>query len=187
MSDSSLSSSQTHRELTRSKEASLFRDLTTSTRKYDLGSSLFHDSILLESTNRYALDGSTSNLGSSFLSLEKTPKEIADSLFKEKTDSLFAYFLDAIQSRSNDAEIFDTVQDLIHICTSVLDKLQKDEQKSGMQKKHYWLEQEEKTWKLLYALYKDRLLTQQDTTDPEDTPPLNASEKEVVSILYSSK
>lgn len=186
MSESSFSSSQTNRGVNRSKDTSLFRDFATPTRKHHLGSSLFHDSLLLENTHRYPLDGSTSNLGSSFLSI--APNEIGEALKKEeKTDSLFAYFLDALQSRSNDAEIFDTVQDLIHICTSILEKSQNEEQKSSIQGKHYWLEQEEKTWKLLYALYKDRVLTQQDSTDQEDTPPLNASEKEVVSILYSSK
>lgn len=176
----------------RSKESSLFRDfLTTPTRKQDFDSSQFHDSqsrSFLENTNhRYTLDGSTSNLGSSFLSVERTQNEVVETLFKEKTDSLFTHFLEVLQSRSNDAEIFDTVQDLIHTCTSVLEKLQKEEQRSSIQRKHYWLEQEEKTWKLLYALYKDRVLTQQDNMDADDAPPLNASEKEVVSILYSSE
>lgn len=193
MSDSSISSAQTKRGLVRSKETSLFRNEflhnTTPTRKTDFDSSLFQDSQsrIFDNTNRYTLDGSTSNLCSSFLSVEKTHTEIVETLFKEKTDSLFTHFLEVLQSRSNDAEIFDTVQDLIHTCTSVLENLQKEEQRSSIQGKHYWLEQEEKTWKLLYALYKDRVLTQQDNMDADDAPPLNASEKEVVSILYSSE
>lgn len=191
MSESSISSAQTKRGLIRSKETSLFRDfLSTPTRKSDFESSQFQDSQsrnFLDHTNRYTLDGSNSNLGSSFLSVEKSHTEVVETLFKEKTDSLFTHFLEVLQSRSNDAEIFDTVQDLIHTCTSVLEKLQKEEQRSSLQRKHYWLEQEEKTWKLLYALYKDRVLTQQDNMDADDAPPLNASEKEVVSILYSSE
>lgn len=193
MSDSSISSAQTKRGLIRSKESSLFRNefLHTPTRK-DFDSSLFHDSpqsrtFLDQTNNRYTLDGSTSNIGSSFMSIEKTHNEIVENVFKEKTDSLYIHFLEVLQSRSNDAEIFDTVQDLIHTCTSVLDKLQKEEQRSSVKGKHYWLLQEEKTWKLLYALYKDRVLTQQDNMDADDAPPLNASEKEVVSILYSSE
>lgn len=194
MSDSSTFSPQTKRGLIRSKETSLFRNEflqnTTPTRErdLDLSSSIFQDSqsrIFLDNTNRF--DGSTSNICSSFLSVEKTHTEIVETLFKEKTDSLYTHFLEVLQSRSNDAEIFDTVQDLIHTCTGVLDNLQKEEQRSSVQGKHYWLEQEEKTWKLLYALYKDRVLTQQDNMEADDAPPLNASEKEVVSILYSSE
>lgn len=196
MSDSSIFSSQTKKGLIRSKETSLFRNEflqnTTPTRErdFDVSSSIFQDSqsrLFLDNTNRFTLDGSTSNIGSSFLSVEKTQAEVVETLFKEKTDSLFTHFLEVLQSRSNDAEIFDTVQDLIHTCTSVLETLQKEEQRSCVQGKHFWLEQEEKTWKLLYALYKDRVLTQQDNMDADDAPPLNASEKEVVSVLYSSE
>lgn len=191
MSDCSISSSHTKRGMIRSKETSLFRNdfMQTPTRKPDSDVSLFQDSQsrIFDNTNRFTLDGSTSNLCSSFLSIEKSHMEIVETMFKDKTDALYIHFLEVLQSRSNDAEIFDTVQDLIHTCTNVLDTLQKEEQRSSVQGKHSWLEQEEKTWKLLYALYKDRVLTQQDNMDADDAPPLNASEKEVVSILYSSE
>lgn len=104
---------------------------------------------------------------------------------KEKTDMLFPQFLEVLQGRTNDAEVFDTIQDLIHTCAGVLEVSLKDSNLS--RGAAAWLEQETNTWKLLYALYKDRIIVQMDQGMDCEVPLLGCSEKEVISQLYACK
>ncbi|XP_067622846.1 nuclear pore complex protein Nup107 isoform X2 [Eurosta solidaginis] len=110
---------------------------------------------------------------------------------KEKTNLLFPQFLEVLQARTNDSEVFDTIQDLIQTCAGVADELHKERQMtpatvSGQRDNGLWLEQEMKTWKLLYALYKDRILVQAENGGMDcDMPPLGGSEKEVIAQLYA--
>ncbi|CAD6999399.1 nuclear pore complex protein Nup107 [Ceratitis capitata] len=110
---------------------------------------------------------------------------------KEKTDLLFPQFLEVLQGRNNDSEVFDTIQDLIQTCTGVADELQRTQLQlaptsKGQIKSYMWLEQEIKTWKLLYALYKDRVMIQAEGGDIDcEMPPLGGSEKEVIAQLYA--
>ncbi|KAM7351759.1 nuclear pore complex protein Nup107 [Cochliomyia hominivorax] len=110
-------------------------------------------------------------------------------LFKEKADMLFPQFLEVLQARTNDSEVFDTIQDLIHTCSGIVEECQKDALRPGERKsnrKTEWLERECKTWKLLYALYKDRILIQNaDQGMDFDGPTLGGSEKEVIAQLYN--
>nr|XP_014097162.1 nuclear pore complex protein Nup107 isoform X1 [Bactrocera oleae] len=112
-------------------------------------------------------------------------------LLKEKTDSLFPQFLEVLQGRTNDSEVFDTIQNLIHICAGVADEVQKAIRQnatiSKFQIKNYmWLDQEMKTWRLLFALYKDRIMVQREDVGMDcNMPPLGGSEKEVIDQLYA--
>lgn len=109
--------------------------------------------------------------------------------FKEKADMLFPQFLEVLQARTNDSEVFDTIQDLIHTCAGVVEECQKETSKLNekiMRKRTEWLEMECKTWKLLFALYKDRILIQNaDQGMDYDAPNLGGSEKEVIAQLYN--
>lgn len=110
-------------------------------------------------------------------------------LLKEKTDLLFPQFLEVLQGRTNDSEVFDTIQNLIQTCAGVSDELRKGFQQSTTMSKCQinnclWLDQEMKTWKLLFALYKDRIMVQTDGMDC-NMPPLGGSEKEVIAQLYA--
>lgn len=126
----------------------------------------------------------------------------------EKSDTLFPQFLEVLQGRTNDSEVFDTIQDLIHVCAGVLDISKKDHEQMGgtgsggtgsirrhstyipYLKAHKWLEDELKTWKLLYALFKDRILVQRgeqrEMMDCESMITLGNSEKDIVTQLYTS-
>lgn len=52
--------------------------------------------------------------------------------------------------------------------------------------RNHWLREEENTWKLLFCLYKDRLIAQKENLEIEDLPLVN-SEKTIVEHLYLSE
>ncbi|XP_005177780.2 nuclear pore complex protein Nup107 [Musca domestica] len=109
-------------------------------------------------------------------------------VFKEKADTLFPQFLEVLQGRTNDSEVFDTIKDLIHTCAAVQDECLKDIHRGGdnrTKSKVEWLELECKTWKLLYALYQDRILLQSTDQGMDEIPTMGGSEKEVISQLYN--
>ena len=104
---------------------------------------------------------------------------------KQKTDHLYSQFLEIIQSRTNDSEIFETVQDLILTLSNTIEDMESDKRNVKLVGDS-WIKQEQITWKLLYCLYKDRLITQKEVNEIEDLP-LVSSEKTVVEHLYLSK
>lgn len=138
---------------------------------------------------------------------------------RQRTDSLFAQFLDVVQSRSNESEIFATVRDLIQVCTDTLVDLCTLSGGSGGtagdgggralasvaardREDGEWLTKERETWRLLYALYKDRLYVQQQPAtdaangdgggaaarakmDMDEPQPLLRSDKDIVERLYA--
>lgn len=107
---------------------------------------------------------------------------------KQKTDRLYEQFLDIAQCHTNDAEVFDTIQDMIETCGTIFD----DILRSGgrLNEKQFasgfgWLNEERNTWKLLHCLYKDRLQSQnamEGTADDDFF--LYSSEKEIIDKLY---
>ncbi|XP_039951092.1 nuclear pore complex protein Nup107 [Bactrocera neohumeralis] len=112
-------------------------------------------------------------------------------LLKEKTDSLFPQFQEVLQGRTNDSEVFDTIQNLIQTCAGVADELQKTFRENATMSKcqinnYKWLDQEINTWRLLFALYKDRIMVQAEDVGMDcNMPPLGGSEKEVIAQLYA--
>ncbi|XP_055904277.1 nuclear pore complex protein Nup107 [Eupeodes corollae] len=135
-------------------------------------------SMLPESTSNF-LGTEPANSGRSIL--ENNELDI-----REKANMLFPQFLEVLQSHNNDSEVFDTIQDIIHICSGIVDELDRDGMRTMYIKQkceeHLWFEQEHITWKLLYALYKDRIMVQ---TEPMEEVALGCSDKEVISQLYS--
>lgn len=108
------------------------------------------------------------------------------SIVKRKTDSLHEYFLEIAQSRANETEVFDTVHNMIQACSDIFDDILRNGGATGDKQLFEWLHQERNTWKLLYCLYKDRLLNQSHDMDDiaDDEFFLYASEKEIIERLY---
>lgn len=108
---------------------------------------------------------------------------------RQKTESLYPHFLAIVQSRTNDSEVFDTVRDLIQVCSDTIGELSKPMGRSVLtlteSSDQDWLVKERDTWRLLYALYKDRLLVQKDGNDMEVGTILGHSEKTIVEQLYA--
>lgn len=102
---------------------------------------------------------------------------------RQKTDLLYTQFLEVIQSKTNDSEIFETVQDLILTLTNTIEEMETSNKKVM---RNHWLREEENTWKLLFCLYKDRLIAQKENLEIEDLPLVN-SEKTIVEHLYLSE
>lgn len=147
---------------------------------------------LLDYTNVGNVDASSAEmslpLGTSLIDTDRF-KGAEDSAVKEKTEVLYSQFLEILHSRTNDSEVFDIIQDMIQACTDVLDEVVKSGRKLNEKyrmESNAWLQQERNTWRLLYCLYKDRLTLQKEDVDC-DVPPLDGSEKDVVTHLYSSK
>lgn len=107
---------------------------------------------------------------------------------REKSHLLFQQFLEILQSRTSDTEIFDTIQDIIQTCTDAIEEMSKFRRGGidiGAQRDLVWLTQERNTWRLLYCLYKDRLIVQKEAADYDDLP-LVGSEKLIVEHLYTN-
>lgn len=105
---------------------------------------------------------------------------------KETLNSLYGRFLDNLKIRTNDSEIFETVKDLIQSCSDTLGEVSQPYHRSKQQSEDYqWLIKERDTWRLLYALYKDRLIIQKEASDYDDLP-LLGSEKEIIEHLYAT-
>ncbi|XP_034474663.1 nuclear pore complex protein Nup107 [Drosophila innubila] len=113
-----------------------------------------------------------------------------------KVDTLFAHFHEVLQSHSNSNETLDVVQQLGQACRQVVEQLELEIERGvggslGAKQRETsvnWLKQEINTWRLLHALYYDRLLLQTDTQaddEMQDGPMLGGSEKEVIQQLYS--
>lgn len=107
-----------------------------------------------------------------------------------KTDLLFAHFYEILQSNANENDMLDVVQQLAKVLRQVVDQLELEIERGvggtqGAKQREAsvnWLKQEINTWRLLHALYYDRLLNQTDTQaddEMQDGPMLGGSEKEV--------
>lgn len=104
---------------------------------------------------------------------------------KQKTDRLHEFFLEIAQGRTNEAEMFDAVHNMIQACNEVFDDIIRNGGLTSDQQLFEWLDEERNTWKLLFCLYKDRLLNQQSMDDANDDDFfLYASEKEIIEKLY---
>lgn len=112
-----------------------------------------------------------------------------EGVVKVKTDQLYEHFLEVARVRTNDAEIFDTVKDMIQVCTDTFDEIVRNGVRLN-EKNVFdgcgWLNQERNTWKLLYCLYEDRKLKQSamGVADDEDDLWMYSSEKEIIDKLY---
>ncbi|XP_055373682.1 nuclear pore complex protein Nup107 [Condylostylus longicornis] len=103
---------------------------------------------------------------------------------KEKTNSLFAQFLDLLQNRGNEAETFDTIQEMTQTLSSIFEEIKPETvSESNTFNEYEWLRKERDTWKLFHALYHDRIIVQKSEIE-EDFIPLGTSEKAIVSQLY---
>lgn len=105
------------------------------------------------------------------------------SRLERRTDQLYEQFLEILQTRTSDSEIFDTIADLTQAVIDTIDDVTRQSKRRPPEAD--WLLQEKNTWQLLFALYKDRLVVQKDDMEIEDLPLVN-SEKLIVEHLYAN-
>lgn len=116
---------------------------------------------------------------------------------KQHADSLYSRFLENLRCRTNDSEIFDTIKDLIESCSDTLYEISKPTASAARmgsttattKSVYKWLTKERETWRLLYALYKDRLVVQKEAEidgggGGDDIQLLTGSEREIIEHLY---
>lgn len=101
------------------------------------------------------------------------------------TDQLYEQFLEVLQTRNNDAEIFDTVSELTQVVVDTITDIQNQMKGNKRPIEIGWLFQEKNTWQLLFALYKDRIMVQKEEIDL-DVIPFGKSEKIIVERLYTN-
>jgi len=158
---------------------------------------------------RTTLNGSLGpqNLSHSLLLLEQSNAALEDRALvedagddldrgKSRVDVLFPQFFDVLQAHGGGPEAFEVIQALTHVCRGVVEQLELEIERGvggaqGARQREAilaWLRQEIYTWRLLHALFYDRILLQADTqADDEmhDGPTLGGSEKEVIQQLYT--
>ncbi|XP_017025987.1 nuclear pore complex protein Nup107 [Drosophila kikkawai] len=114
---------------------------------------------------------------------------------KSRVDVLFPQFFEVLLTHSGGQEIFDVIQGLTQVCGGAVEQLELEIERGmggtqgAKQRKSIlaWLRQEIYTWRLLHALFKDRVLLQtenQADDEMQDGPTLGGSEKAVVEQLY---
>lgn len=121
--------------------------------------------------------------------INNTYLKLDPAVAKQKTDLLFDDFCTIAQSRTSDAEIFDSVQDIIVTCSDAFDDIIRNGGRLNERNVFDgfgWLNQERNTWKLLHCLYKDRVLGQRATDADSYMTDLwmHSSEKEHIDKLY---
>lgn len=139
----------------------------------------------------FMFDSQQNNLSASRLSLAGSQISTTGLNVKHRTEALFGQFLEVLQRRNSEAEVFETVEDLIETLDEVLNGIDKmmSQTAFGKQRKvladETWLNVERDTWKLLFALYKDRLVVQKEDAEMDDLPLVN-SERAIVEHLYAA-
>lgn len=114
---------------------------------------------------------------------------------KSRIDVLFPQFFEVLLTHSGGQEIFEVIQGLTQVCRGAVEQLELEIERGmggaqGARQRESilsWLRQEIYTWRLLFALFKDRVLVQtenQADDEMQDGPTLGGSEKEVVDQLY---
>uniref|UniRef100_A0A8D8HGI9 Nuclear pore complex protein n=1 Tax=Culex pipiens TaxID=7175 RepID=A0A8D8HGI9_CULPI len=130
-------------------------------------------------------------LSGSRLSLAGSLTSVTGANVKNRADALFGQFLEVLQRRSSESEVFETVEDLIETLDEALGGIGKITGGApvGRERKvlaeEAWLSVERDTWKLLFALYKDRLVVQKEEQEVDDLP-LGNSERAIVEHLYTA-
>ncbi|XP_059621450.1 nuclear pore complex protein Nup107 [Phlebotomus argentipes] len=128
-------------------------------------------------------------IGRMFDGLEMEKPELGIVSAPVKAEQLYTQFLEVLQGRTNDAELFETIQDLIQTCTDTVEEMQAQAKKvldrSGLREEIQSLQTERNVWRLIYSLYRDRVIVQKEAMDCDDIP-LGGSEKTIVEHLYAS-
>lgn len=149
--------------------------------------------LLMENSGIAAEDNMMNNTVASRMRLSTVSNMSSISLVKgrveRRTEQLYERFLEVLQTHTNDTEIFETIGELTQAIIDTIDDVKacgkREMPKAGAED---WLMHEKNTWQLLFALYKDRLMTQKDDgMDINDAViPLGNSEKAVIDNLYTT-
>ncbi|KAJ8970967.1 hypothetical protein NQ317_012644 [Molorchus minor] len=80
--------------------------------------------------------------------------------WKSAIDRLYTQFFEILQSHSGGYDILDIVSDLSRCCSDSLKVIQQMKSTVSCVKEESWLRNEAITWRLIFILYQDRLLSQ---------------------------
>lgn len=101
--------------------------------------------------------------------------------------------MESWQSHSSEQEVFDTLLDFVQSCSNTLELIRTAEERTlakispSEDKKLAEIESERNTWRLIYALYQDRINTMlQDEEMEQDYDLELISEKEIMLRLYKN-
>ncbi|GAB0088681.1 Nuclear pore complex protein Nup107 [Sergentomyia squamirostris] len=128
-------------------------------------------------------------IGRIFDGLDGEKMDLTGGSSQLRSEQLFTQFLEVLNARTNDAELFETIQDLIQTCTDTLEELvvqtKRTYERAGSSEDMKSLQMERNCWRLIYSLYRDRVIVQKEAMDCDDIP-LGGSEKTIVEHLYAS-
>lgn len=101
--------------------------------------------------------------------------------------------MEAWQSHTSEQEVFGTLLDFVQSCTNTLDLIKNAEERTlakispSEDKKLAEIESERNTWRLIYALYQDRISSMLHDEEMEQDYDLELmSEKEIMLRLYKN-
>ncbi|KAK5644650.1 hypothetical protein RI129_005950 [Pyrocoelia pectoralis] len=106
--------------------------------------------------------------------------------WKTTVNRLYLEFYETLQSCMNSHDIFDVVTDLARCCTDALQVIKSLKSKSSIQyiDEDIWLEKERNTWRLLFVLYQDRLVSLKNEDDDMEQMYFGDSEKLCIANLF---
>uniref|UniRef100_A0A7G3ARQ2 Nuclear pore complex protein n=1 Tax=Lutzomyia longipalpis TaxID=7200 RepID=A0A7G3ARQ2_LUTLO len=177
--------------LIRKKESGPFEESFSTNTDGNASVSLANTEIrkLLEEDRMKQMKGVKQYIGRIFDGLDGEKAESVAGSTRMRSEQLYTQFLEVLHGRTNDAELFETIQDLIQTCTDTLDEMQTQSRRvydrSGVSEDIQGLQMERNVWRLIYSLYRDRVIVQKEAMDCDDIP-LGGSEKTIVEHLYAS-
>ncbi|KAF5276258.1 hypothetical protein FQA39_LY06607 [Lamprigera yunnana] len=105
--------------------------------------------------------------------------------WKVTVNTLFVEFYEILQSCINSNDIFDVVTDLARCCTDALQVIKSLKLKSSVQhtEEDVWLENERNTWRLLFVMYQDRMIS---SNNDDEEMSYGTSEKLCIANLFKT-
>ncbi|XP_014246029.1 nuclear pore complex protein Nup107 [Cimex lectularius] len=120
--------------------------------------------------------------------LDTTMSTMMTTIVNYSSDNLFLQFQTIFQTQGDTQQVFDVISNFIEVCTTTIESISSgrgftDQQGNDIS----WLVQERNTWRLLFALYKNRT-TYQDEFNENVNMGFNSplSEKDIILNYYQN-
>ncbi|XP_060529410.1 nuclear pore complex protein Nup107 [Cylas formicarius] len=110
----------------------------------------------------------------------------ANAPWKTTVDSLYTEFFEILQGTLGSNDVLEVVSELGKCCSDSLNVLRSMKEKVAIMNvdEEEWLEKERDTWRLMFILYQDRLVSQSVEGNGEIIPYFGRSEKNCVESLF---
>ncbi|XP_046684879.1 nuclear pore complex protein Nup107 isoform X2 [Homalodisca vitripennis] len=160
-------------------------------------SSLFSNTMLPlrhSDVREYALNTSitmsTSELENFYVDSTSTKLQNQRAIIRDMSDNLYQSFLDSMQTHSSSREVFTTIAEFVQNCNNILKLIRDTNSEQDVQ----WLELERNNWRLVQALYQNRLFPpnldmMENSADRKDMDVDDfqlLSEKEIMQNFYKA-